>query len=128
VRQLSFQLDLSSIDVEKKAYDLGEWAVQFTQRPLWHITKDGTKTRCRGTTNFETETITIDGTLVKDIQRSTFLHEMIHILDNFKEIVDKDGECYQALDAEEYTLLREYVISIALEHFEWMLKQRAKRR
>ena len=116
------------MDVERKHYSLDEWTVKFTRSKIWQREPNGKKALCRGLTNFETNTITIDATFIAQIQKDSFLHEIIHIIDYFKDVFDKDGEHYKHLDEEEYTLLREYVISESLRQFDWMLKQREKRR
>lgn len=111
-------LDLENVNVDKKIYHMDEWTVYFSWKPLFHRKK-----RCLATTDFNTNRITINARVTKKRQRECFLHEILHIMDDFKDTCDKDGGEYLS-DDEEYTMFRETVISITLDWFDWVLRQR----
>ena len=80
MKNQSYQLDLRHLRGLARYHDLEEWALIITGKRIFDKDEAGKRVQCDGLTDFEKNTIKIDGQLDKWEQIRTLIHELCHIL------------------------------------------------
>ena len=113
-----YVLDLNSVRVDRRKYDLGLWRLEFVYN-LRYTFPDGHSETVRGLTDLEHKTIKINSHFNLQTQREAFLHELLHVIDDYRSDHPKGLQ-----EDESWTLFRECFITYGQACFENMLNER----
>lgn len=80
MKNQTYQLDLTHLRGFNRYHNLEEWTLIITGKRIFDKDADGQKVQCDGLTDFDENTIKIDGKLGKWEQIKTLIHELCHIL------------------------------------------------